>query len=133
MSWADELAVSRLFSDEADVTHFADEGIAWNVFDSSFGSFPATDLLPATQVGFLRLPAGYRSDWHPAPRLQYVMVLEGTVEVEAGDGERRLFNPGSVLLVADTQGKGHRTNTIGDKEVLLVWVPVPPESSTGNR
>ena len=32
------------------------------------------------------------------------MVLEGLVEVEAQDGERRTFEPGSVLLVTDTEG-----------------------------
>jgi quercetin dioxygenase-like cupin family protein len=119
---AQVLAVARLYTDDADVTHFVDEGLAWNVSDSSP---TATDLFPAKQIGFLRIPAGYRSDWHPAPRLQYVMVMNGSMEVEAGDGERRVFEPGSVLLVSDTQGKGHRTNVIGDQEVLLVWVPVP--------
>jgi hypothetical protein len=53
------------------------------------------------------------------------MVLTGVMEVEAGDGEKRTFTPGSVLLVTDVDGMGHRTQVVGEQEVLLVWVPIP--------
>jgi len=125
VSWSDELAVSRLFSDESEVTHFTDDSLTWNTLNTPDGNLPVTDLLPAEEIGFLRLPSTYRSDWHPAPRKQYVMVLIGSMEVEAGDGEKRVFRPGSVLLVTDTEGRGHKTNVVGGEEVLLVWVPIP--------
>ena len=119
----DTLPVSRLYAD-AGVTRFVDEGFDWSDLPGIEGAL-LTDLLPATQIGYLRLPVGYSSDWHPAPRKQYVLVLSGTMEVEAGDGERRRFQAGSVLLVTDTEGRGHRTYTVGEQEVLLAWVPVP--------
>jgi hypothetical protein len=53
------------------------------------------------------------------------MVLSGVMEVEVSDGQRRKFGPGSVNLVTDSAGRGHRTNVLGSDEVLLVWVPVP--------
>ena len=53
------------------------------------------------------------------------MVLRGVGEVEVGDGQRRRFGPGSVLLVTDIEGRGHRTKVLGKEDVLLVWVPVP--------
>ena len=53
------------------------------------------------------------------------MMLEGVMEVEAGDGKRREFRAGTVLLVTNTQGRGHRTNVLGNQDVVLVWVPVP--------
>ena len=81
--------------------------------------------MAARQIGFLRLSGSYRSDWHTAPRKQYVLVLEGILEVEAGSGEKRSFCPGSVLLVTDTSGRGHRTNVLSDEGVLLAWVPIP--------
>ena len=43
------------------------------------------------------------------------MVLSGLAEVEVGDGERRTFGPGNVLLVTDTEGRGHLTNVIGKR------------------
>ena len=46
-------------------------------------------------------------------------------EVEAGDGEKRTFTPGSVLLVTDVDGMGHKIKVVGDQAVLLVWVPIP--------
>lgn len=125
LGWAEALPVVRLVGDGADTTRFVEESLEWNVFSTPDGDLPATALLPASEIGFLTLPAGYRSDWHPAPRKQYIMVLEGAVEVEAGDGETRVFRPGSVLLVTDTEGRGHKTNVVGDADVLLVWVPVP--------
>ena len=41
-----------------------------------------------------------------------------------GDGEKRIFEPGSVLLVEDTEGKGHQTKVIGQKDLFFVWVPI---------
>ena len=79
----------------------------------------------ASKIGFLRSPKGLKSGLHPAPAKQFVMVLTGLMEVESGDGERRQFLPGSVLLVTDTQGSGHRTSVLGDQDVFLAWVPIP--------
>ena len=44
-------------------------------------------------------------DWHPAPARQFVLLLKGELEVEAGDGERRRFNEGSIVFVEDTKGE----------------------------
>ena len=116
------LTYSVLYTDSENLTHFRDEFLPWNDGGSDYST---TSLDDAKQIGFLRIRAGSRSDWHPAPKKQFVMVLDGSVEVEAGDGERRKFAPGSVLLVTDTEGRGHRTNNLGDKAAILVWVPVP--------
>jgi quercetin dioxygenase-like cupin family protein len=108
-------------------THFKDDHLPWQTLpDASSASikFKFTPMQKAEEIGFLHLPAGYSSDWHPAPAKQFVMVLTGIMEVEAGDGEKRTFTPGSVLLVTDVEGKGHRTNVLGSQEVLIVWVPI---------
>jgi hypothetical protein len=121
-----QLQYSIIFSDSRDVTHFRDEQLAWQTTQGS-GNVPikVTPFLDAEKIGFLRLPKGYRTDWHPAPGKRFVMVLTGVMEVEARDGKRREFVGGSVLLVTDTQGRGHRTNVLGNQDVFLVWVPVP--------
>ena len=84
-----------------------------------------TSYVNAEKIGFLRIPRGAKSDWHPAPSKRFVMVLSGLLEVAVGDGERRTFEPGNVLLVTDAQGRGHLTNVLGNQDVFLVWVPVP--------
>ncbi len=116
------LLYSVLYSDTEDVTHFRDEYMPWNKRSSGNAVTPFRD---AQQIGFLRLHENLKADWHPAPRKQFVMVLKGVMEVEAGDGERRTFTPGSVLLVTDTECRGHCTRTLGNREVIIVWVPVP--------
>jgi hypothetical protein len=84
-----------------------------------------TALQDAQRIGFLRMAAGVEDGWHNAPTKQFVMVMSGMIEVEAADGEKRRFTPGTVLLVTDVAGRGNRTRVVGPEEVLLVWVPVP--------
>jgi len=77
-----------LYADQSGVTHFRDEAVSWHPRAS--GSW-ATAYQEATDIGFLRMPVGIEADWHPAPRKQFVMILQGIGEVEAGDGETRRF------------------------------------------
>ena len=52
------------------------------------------------------------SDWHHPTRRQYLIVLEGQMEVICGDGTTRQFQPGDVLLAEDMTGQGHQTRAI---------------------
>jgi hypothetical protein len=124
----DEAAMSYsvVYSDANDVTHFRNERLAWQANRGPSGlQTSATAYVNAEKIGFLRIPRGAKSDWHPAPSKRFVMVLSGRLEVAVGDGERRTFEPGNVLLVTDAQGRGHLTNVLGNEDVFLVWVPVP--------
>jgi hypothetical protein len=56
-----------------------------------------------------------------------VLLLKGELEVEAGDGERRRFNEGSIVFVEDTKGKGHKDHAVNNDDLLLVLIPVPDE------
>ena len=42
----------------------------------------------AQSAMFTEMPEGLNQDWHPASRRQLVVVLSGTVEVEASDGTK---------------------------------------------
>ena len=121
------LRYSVVFSDSSGVTHFRDEEVPWQARQSSDPrtSILVTPLLDAEKIGFVRLNVSYSSDWHPAPGKRFVMTLGGEAEIEVGDGQRRTFGPGSVVLVTDVTGRGHRTRVLSKEEVFLVWVPVP--------
>ena len=54
-------------------------------------------------------------DFHNAPDRQYIVLLEGGVEIETSLGKKRTFETGSILLVEDTTGKGHKTKNIEPK------------------
>jgi quercetin dioxygenase-like cupin family protein len=64
----------------------------------------------------------YDYHWHPAPQRQYIIMLEGELEVEAGDGTKRLFSPGDILLVEDTTGRGHRSRTTNNEVRKTIFV-----------
>jgi hypothetical protein len=121
-----QLRYSVLFPDQQGITHFRDEYLVWQATENAgIGLLRTTPYLNAEKIGFLHLPQGFSADWHPAPGKRFVMVLTGIAQVEAGDGERRTFAPGSVLLVTDTQGPGHRTIVVGQQDVFITWVPIP--------
>jgi hypothetical protein len=53
-----------------------------------------------------------------------VITLEGQVEVGLGDGTKRVFGVGDVLLADDLTGRGHTTTVYGDKVRISVAIPV---------
>jgi quercetin dioxygenase-like cupin family protein len=73
-----------------------------------------TDLLSASGIQFVYQPLGFVIEMHPAPRRQYVITVQGQVEIEMGDGTTRRFGPGDVLLAEDITGEGHITRIVGD-------------------
>ncbi len=70
-----------------------------------------------SDIVFRRFPADYFSDWHTAPRRQYIFVLSGQMEIGIGDGTTRRFGPGDVVLADDMTGKGHTTRSLGAPRV----------------
>ena len=78
-------------------------------------------LSSSARVVFLR-SAEFDSDPHPAPRRQWVVMLRGAIEVEVSDGTRRRFEPGDLVLVTDTTGRGHVTLAVGDPPLEGLFV-----------
>ncbi|HEY9479589.1 MAG TPA: hypothetical protein VIP79_05850 [Gemmatimonadaceae bacterium] len=101
--------VTRVFTGADGPTHFEEVDIPLEGA-GSIGRLSAT--IPATGVIFRETPADYDFDWHPAPRRQYVVLLDGEIEITVGDGDARRFVGGDVLLLEDTTGRGHRTRTV---------------------
>jgi hypothetical protein len=87
-------------------------------------------ILNAQSTMFAEMPAGLNQDWHPASRRQLVIVLSGTVEVEASDGTKHRWSNGEMFLADDVGSGGHRTRTIGGPARVL-FVHLPPETQVG--
>ena len=82
--------------------------------------------IASRHVQFVVVPSAVIAhDWHPAPARQFVLLLKGELEVEASDGERRRFTQGSIALVDDTKGNGHKDHAVNDDDVPLALIPVP--------
>jgi sugar/nucleoside kinase (ribokinase family) len=71
-----------------------------------------------------RAPAGRFSDWHNAPRRQYVITLSGQGELEVSGGKKIPVGPGHIELVEDTTGKGHITRVVGTEERVTLQIPL---------
>ena len=70
--------------------------------------------------------ADYDLDWHPAPRRQYIINLDGGVQLTASDGESRVIGAGEVVLVEDVSGKGHLSKSVEGKLRHSIFVPIDP-------
>ena len=77
-----------------------------------------------TTISFSEAPAGRFSDWHMAPRRQFVVILSGQLEIGLGDGSKHVFGPGDARLVEDTTGQGHTTATHGDQACVTCTIPL---------
>lgn len=54
----------------------------------------------------------YDWDFHNAPARQFIILLDGEIEIETSEGKVRRFKGGDILFVEDISGKGHRTKNI---------------------
>ena len=71
-----------------------------------------TAVRTATGTQFAMRKEGAFTDFHNAPRRQYVFYLTAAVEIGLGDGSTHVMNPGDVLLAEDTTGHGHTSRVI---------------------
>lgn len=117
----------RLYTDRAGESHFEDVEVILSLVNFAPPAPPiqVSAFTPATQFGFLSSPPGWYGDWHPTPQRQIIFYLAGEIEAEVSDGEIRHFGPGSVTLVEDTTGKGHRSRVVGSDDVVLAVVQLP--------
>lgn len=90
--------------------------------------FFSSTRFAATAVGFQHVRGGGATAWHNPPKRWLAFILVGTWEIEASDGSRRQFPAGSVSLVEDTMGKGHRGWAVGDVDVLVAAVTLSDEA-----
>jgi quercetin dioxygenase-like cupin family protein len=81
-------------------------------------------LKAGADMTFRQSPEGAFSDWHNAPRRQYVIILSGGMEIGTGDGSKRSLGPGDIVLADDLTGQGHTTATVNGPR-LTVSIPLP--------
>ena len=126
-----ELGYLRIWTDQDGESHFED--VILEAIESSSGVSSArslyADLIPVEGVIFREVVREHGSaEAHPAPRSQFVVHLEGEVEVEVSDGEVRRVGPETVVLVDDVDGNGHITRSVGPvpRRTLMIPLQEPP-------
>jgi len=111
------MKVVHLYTGDDGRSQFADLDIPMNAASSGAQS----SLVPAEGVMFRETPKGSEQSFHPAPRRQFVVTLSGQAEIECGDGSKRRFGAGDIMLADDTTGQGHITRVIeGPRRFLFM-------------
>ncbi|WP_312901332.1 hypothetical protein [Chryseobacterium taichungense] len=113
------MKVTKIFSDEKGESHFEDLEIP--LVDQGEIGFLSEDV-EVKKLQFRKVSADYDYDFHHAPQKQYIILLDGGVEIETSLGEIRQFQTGEILLVEDITGKGHKTKNLEKRERTSLFI-----------
>ena len=106
------MKITRVYTGDDSESHFEDLEVEL-VDRGGWGWI--SELEPATGIAFRETTGDYDLDYHNAPRRQYVINLDASVELGVADGSIRVLGPGEVLLAEDTTGRGHTSRAIDAK------------------
>ncbi|MEE2983266.1 MAG: hypothetical protein VX929_08230 [Pseudomonadota bacterium] len=113
------LPITRLYTGADGGSHF--ENIEVELDDhGNIGHLSAPR--PATGLIFRHTDGDYHYDWHNAPQRQYIVILEGGLEIEVGDGTRRVFTAGDIVLAEDVEGQGHISRALDGKPRKSIFI-----------
>ena len=101
--------LTKIYSDSKGDSHFEDVQIPLQE-GGTIGML--SNLIPVSGLIFREVEPTYDYDFHTAPQKQYIILLDGEIEIETSLGDKRIFKAGEVLLVEDTEGKGHKTKNL---------------------
>ena len=91
-----------------------------------------SQAIPAAGLAWVTLPPDVReTGWHPPPRRQFVVILEGEFELETTDGHKRRFQPGATLLMDDLDGQGHVTRVLTGGAASFMAIPLAGQRRIG--
>lgn len=115
------MRIHNIYVDDQGMSHWRDIQVKW---DEERNFSKLSKRLPATGIIFRQTSGDYDLDWHPAPRRQYIINLDGGVRITASDGEAREIGAGEVILVEDTHGKGHLSKSLAAKIRHSIFIPI---------
>ena len=87
------------------------------------GALSATQ--PVKGIIFREVDPSYDYDFHNAPQRQYIILLDGEIEIETSLGEKKIFKTGDVILAEDTMGKGHKTKNLQSIKRRSIFITLP--------
>lgn len=114
--------LTRVYSDRNGDSHFENVTIPLEEA-GSIGRLSA--VIPATGVVFREVEPSYDWNFHTAPQKQYIILLDGEIEIETSLGDKRSFKAGEVLLMEDTTGKGHKTRNLQPIKRKSIFITLP--------
>jgi hypothetical protein len=113
------MRIHNIYADANGESHIRYVEIEWA---SSGATGKISAFVKVSGVAFRETDGDYNLDWHNAPRRQYIVNLEGSVEIITSDGKSRVIGPGEIILAEDTTGKGHKSRAVakGTRRSLVI-------------
>lgn len=121
MSLNRTIKATRIYTGSDQKSHFEDFEIPLN--DEGKIGF-LSERKKASSVIFRETSGDYDYGWHNAPERQFVIVLQGSVEITVGDGTSKVFTDGQVFLAEDTEGQGHKSRAINNEPRKSIFVTI---------
>ncbi|MGB4406771.1 MAG: hypothetical protein WBI82_07940 [Sphaerochaeta sp.] len=115
------MLITRIYADKDGSSHFEDMHIETQP-SGPLGLMSSP--LPVSSMILRENEPGYSYPWHVAPCRQYIVMLEGLVEITVSDGTVRRFEPGTILLVEDTFGEGHTSRSPDGERRRSLFLPL---------
>jgi quercetin dioxygenase-like cupin family protein len=82
-------------------------------------------MQPAETVAIRVIPPGTFFDWHKPSRPRLIAVLRGVVVMTLRDGTSETVEPGTLALIENTKGEGHRGHFDPKEFTITVDVGLP--------
>lgn len=88
-------------------------------------------LMPSGGYQLRESPPGFRSEFHCTGDPQWLVILQGAMEIGLQDGTTRVFRPGQSFYSADTlppgatfdpKVHGHWSRQVGDEPLATLFV-----------
>ncbi len=111
--------ITRIYSDANGDSHFEEINIPLK--DAGDIGFLSQKSL-ASGIIFREVKPAYDYHFHNAPQRQYIVLLDGGIEIETSLGEKRIFKTGDILLAEDTTGKGHKSKNIENRKRKSLFI-----------
>ena len=115
------MKITRVYADAGGDSHFDELVIA---LEDAGEIGRLSQRHPVSALVFRENDADYDYDWHCAPARQYIVLLDGHVEIETSDGDKRRFRGGDIVLVEDVTGRGHRTRSVDNHPRRSLFITI---------
>jgi len=121
----------EIYGDAAGETHIRRTAIDFEMREFAPPSQPlgVSVEMASTSSLFLTAPPGWDKDFHPTPRKQLAVLLDGHVCITVSDGETIDLNPGDTFLLNDMASKGHLTRVQGEKDASFLFIVLDENSA----
>ncbi len=85
------------------------------------GTRKLSHSLPCHAMLIHEFDTSFIREWYNPPEPQYVVILEGELQIQLRDSSSKNFKRGEMFLAEDLTGSGHRIVGIKPGKCLIIW------------